>query len=171
MEGVIISCTRVSNSCIKLNGVQNWIDFLLFNLNSASVYFHFNDNSESESKANRPCSGAEELRDTVSMALDDTFILFIITRDFKVFCKNENCCVMINKIIYGLDGVTILFSSVPSIKRRPVLIYGAGFRSYKWRNEWIVNIWWCVENASCSLLGSVKLSKKSSRKNLRVKGN
>ena len=89
MEGVIISYTKVSNSCIELNGVQNWIDFLLFNLNSASVYFYSNDNSESESGANLPRSGAEELRDTVTMALDDTFIFFIITRDFKVFCKKE----------------------------------------------------------------------------------
>ena len=56
---------------------------------TASVYFHSNDNSESESGANLPCSEAEELRDTVSMALDDTFILFIITRDFKVFCEKE----------------------------------------------------------------------------------
>ena len=89
MEEVIISYTKVSNSCIKLNGVQNWIDFLLFNLNSAGVYFHSNGNSESESEANRPCSGAEELRDTVSMALDDIFISFIISRDFKGFCETE----------------------------------------------------------------------------------
>ena len=85
MERVIISYTKVRNSRIKLNGVENWIDFLLFNLNSSSVYFHSNENSESELGANLPCSGAEELRDTVSMALDDTFILFLITRDFKVF--------------------------------------------------------------------------------------
>ena len=175
MERVIISYTKVSNSCIELNGVQNWIDFLLFNLNSASVYFYSNDNSESESGANLLCSGAEELRDNVSMALDDTFILFIKTRDFKSFFVkrkwiSKNCCVIIEKIIYSLDGVTVLFSSVPSLKRVPVLIYGAGFRSYTWRYEWIVNIWWCVENTSCSLLGSVKSSKKSSVKNLRLKG-
>ena len=68
MEGVTIFYIKVSNSCIKLNGVQNWIDSLLFNLNSASVYFIL-DNSESESGANLPCCGAEELRDTVIMAL------------------------------------------------------------------------------------------------------